>query len=84
MEGLEVGLAYVRGSGDVYDVPEVRAVEGRYRAFLYSATPAVGGHGMRFENGSGVYMETRARSYGLSFTVGPGSLQVFVHGLEQR
>lgn len=84
MTALEAGLVYVRGSADVWMPEDPRAVQGRYRAFAFSATLGGGAHVTLLQNRPGVYIEMSATTYGLGITGGPSAIQIFVYGVEQR
>lgn len=79
---VDIGLTYVRGSGLLYGLRDVRELAGRFRGFAISGTPFVGGHGGRWQNRAGVYLETRSCSYGLGLGLAASPIRIFVHGAE--
>ena len=84
MTALEAGLAYVSGTADVWMPEDPRAIQGRYRAFVFAATVGGGGHVTLLQNRPGSYIEMTATTYGLSISLGPSAIQIFVHGVERR
>lgn len=84
MTALEAGLAYVVGSADIWGLDDPRALEGRYRAFAFSATLVGGGHVILLQNRPGVYIEMTSHTWGVGVTAGPSSIRMFVHGVEAR
>jgi hypothetical protein len=84
MTALEAGLAYVDGSAEIWGLHDPRELQGRYRAFAFSATVGGGGHVTLLQNRPGVYIEMTSCTYGLGLTVGPSAMRIFVHGVEQR
>jgi len=84
MTALEVGLAYVSGTANVWGLYDPHALQGRYRAFTVSATLGGGGHATWLQNRADVYLEMSSRTYGLGLTGGPSSIRIFLHGAEKR
>ena len=84
MTALEVGLAYVTGTADVWMSDDPRSIQGRYRAFVFSATLGGGGHVTLLQNRPGSYIEMTATTFGLGLSGGPSAIRIFVHGVEKR
>jgi len=84
MTALEAGLAYVTGAADVWMGDDPRAIQGRYRAFVFSATLGGGGHVTLLQNRPGSYIEMTATTYGVGLSLGPSAVRIFVHGVERR
>lgn len=84
MTAPEVGLVYVDGAAKVYGLDDPRDLEGRYRAFTFSATLGGGAHVILLQNKADVYLEMSSRTFGLGLTGGPSAIRIFVHGLANR
>jgi hypothetical protein len=75
---LSVGAARVCGSAQIYGMPSLDALNGRYNGVTFGATLVAGGHGARYAGG-GIEIETQLHSMGLDLGGGFERIRVIVH-----
>ena len=75
---LTVGVSRVCGSAQVYGLPTLDALNGRYNGVTFGGTLGAGGHGARYA-GAGIEIEMQLHSAGLDLSGGFERIRVIVH-----